>query len=141
VLDISLIDGDSNPCNQLLPGQHLRFRLIVTPPEDRCTATLIVRDERNAILFELFDPSISLPKSEEGVLVEVDAGVLPFLPGSYSVDFWFGDRFWYRSERIDHILQFQVVHEKNIFCSIGAPSGALYFSSKWRWKISGCVEA
>jgi len=141
LLDICLIDANNNPCNTLMHAQPLRFRLVLTPPEDRCTVTLIVRDERNAILFELFDPSIALPKNDEGVLVEVDAGVLPLLPGRYSVDFWFGDRFWHRSERVNDALQFQVVQAEKVATDVAPPSGALYFPSKWRWKVRGCVEA
>jgi lipopolysaccharide transport system ATP-binding protein len=141
LLDIYLIDENTHPYNNLVQGHHLKFELVLTPPEDRCTVTLIVRDQRNAILFELFDPSIALPKNDEGVLVEVDAGVLPLLPGRYSVDFWFGDRFWHRSERVNDALQFQVVQAEKVATDVAPPSGALYFPSKWRWKVRGCVEA
>jgi lipopolysaccharide transport system ATP-binding protein len=140
LIEVALIDTTNNPCGSLVEGQRLKFRLVLTPPEDRCTVTLIVRDERNAILFELFDPSISLPESDEGVMVEVDAGVLPLLPGTYSVDFWSGNRFWHRTERIDNILQFQVVRGGKSSTDIAPPSGALYFPSQWRWQIRGCVE-
>ena len=140
LLDISLIDADDNPCNNLIQGQHLRFRLAVRPSEDRSTVTLIVRDARDAVLFELFDPSISLPESKEAVLIEVDAGVLPLLPGGYSVDFWFGDRFWHRSEMINSIVQFNVIQSGKLATDVAPPSGALYFPSRWRWKIKGRAE-
>jgi lipopolysaccharide transport system ATP-binding protein len=140
LLDISLMDANNHPCNELIPGQDLRLRLILTVPENRCTVTLIVRDGRNATLFELFDPSISLPESGEGMIVDVNAGVLPLLPGTYFVDFWFGDRSWRRTERIDNVVQFHVVRTGTEFIDRAPPSGALYFPSRWRWKMNGRVE-
>jgi lipopolysaccharide transport system ATP-binding protein len=138
--DIYLVDTNNGPSNNLKQGERLRFSLVLTPPEDRCTVSLVIRDQRNAILFELFDPSISLPQSENGVLVEVDAGVLPLLPGSYFVDFWFGNRFWNRLERIDNVLQFNIVQEAKAATDVAPPSGALYFSSQWRWGVKECLE-
>lgn len=133
------MDANNHRCNELAPGQDLRFQLIVTVPENSCTVTLIVRDERNATLFELFDPSISLPESGEGMLVDVNAGALPLLPGTYFVDFWFGDRSWRRMERIDNVAQFNVIRAGMEVIDRAPPSGALYFPSRWRWKMKGCV--
>ena len=72
--------------------------------------SLIIRDMRNAILFELFDHTFSpLKANGDDVIVEVNVGPLPLLPGVYSADFWFGNRMGHRIELIDSALEFEVI--------------------------------
>jgi hypothetical protein len=91
--DICLLNEVDETSISLIQGQDLNFRLILTPPGEKCVVSLVIRDERNAILFELFERAFSPCKAGGGnAVVDVNGGALPFLPGTYSADFWCGDR-------------------------------------------------
>jgi lipopolysaccharide transport system ATP-binding protein len=138
---ISVLDEVNEPSATVIQGQHLKFRLVLTPPDEKCIVSLIIRDLRNAILFDLFDDTFSLRKAgNSNVVVEVDAGILPFLPGRYSADFWCGDRMSSRMERIDSVIEFEVVVGRVMRMSSSETkpvnfayySGSFYCQSNWR---------
>jgi lipopolysaccharide transport system ATP-binding protein len=139
--DICLLNEVDEPSISLIQGQDLKFRLILTPPGEKCVVSLVIRDERNAILFELFERAFSPCKAGGGnAVVDVNGGALPFLPGTYSADFWCGDRTLNRIERIESAIEFEVVAgvvTGTSPCETGSVNvanyaGAFYYPSKWR---------
>jgi lipopolysaccharide transport system ATP-binding protein len=130
--DICLLDELDRPITTLAQGQDLKFQLVLSPPpEDKCIMSLIIRDMRNAALFELFDHTFSPRKVDKGdVLVDVKAGAPPLLPGVYSADFWFGDRMSHRIELIESAIEFEVVTAVTPESTIPL-QGSLYYRSDW----------
>src|SRR5262249_17962804 len=61
--EITLLDAADQPSPNLMQGEPLKFRAIVTPPEDKGIISLVIRDVRDSVLFELFDPQFSLLKA------------------------------------------------------------------------------
>jgi lipopolysaccharide transport system ATP-binding protein len=131
--EISLLNALETPIISLSQGQDLKFRLILSaPPEDKCMASLIIRDMRNAVLFELFDHAFSPPKLDNGdVVIDVNAGALPLLPGIYSADFWFGNRMSHRIELIEGAIEFEVVTAVTPGTTIPL-QGSFYYPADWR---------
>jgi lipopolysaccharide transport system ATP-binding protein len=137
LLEMSLLDGSDQPCPNLIQGARLKFRVIVTPPEGTAIISVIVRDGRDSILFELYDLRFSLPKgSEENTVIDIDAAKPPLLPGLYAVDLWFGDRMANRIDRIDGAFEFEVVTAAK--AEVGPPfaggfgyTGSFYYPSEW----------
>jgi lipopolysaccharide transport system ATP-binding protein len=135
---ISLLNEVDEPSNRLIQGQDLKFRLILTPPEKKCVVSLTIRDQRNAILFELLDRGFSPNKAGDGnAVVDVNGSILPFLPGTYCVDFWCADRMLNRIEYIESAFEFEVIPGVVTEMSLGSVdfanySGALYYPSSWR---------
>jgi len=108
--EITLLDGSDQPCPHLMQGTRLKFRVTVAPPQGTGIISLIVRDARESILFELFDPRFSLPKaSEANAVIDIEADKPPLLPGFYVVDLWFGDRMANRIDRVDGAFEFEVI--------------------------------
>jgi len=134
--DISLLGEDDTPRVNLVQGQKLKLRLALILPEDNCTISLIVRDIRNSVLFELFDSKFLVSSMDDGgISVDVNAGVLPFLPGVYSVDVWVGDRRLTRIERIDSAMEFEVTPDSSTNLNV---TGSFFYPSDWRlaWAIN-----
>jgi lipopolysaccharide transport system ATP-binding protein len=131
--DIYLLDELDTRITSLPQGKHLKFRLILSPfPEEKCIMSLIIRDMRNAVLFELFDHTFSPRKvDDDDIVVDVNGGTLPLLPGVYSADFWFGNRMWYRIELINSAIQFEVVAAVTPRTSVSL-QGSFYYPSDWR---------
>ena len=128
--DISLMNAENNLTTVHVEGSHLKFRLVVASPENKCMVSLVLRDVHNAVLLELFDRQFTVSLNGNATtVVEVDAGRLPLLPGSYFVDFWFGNRMAHRIERIDSVFEFAVV--AGIARDLPL-AGVFYFPSKWR---------
>ena len=131
--NISLLDQLGTPVTSLSQGQDLKFQMVLGHvPEDKCMMSLIIRDMRNAVLFELFDHAFSLPKAGNGeVIVEVNAELPPMLPGVYSADFWIGNRMSHRIEFIDNAIEFEVVAAVAPRTSIPL-QGSFFCGSNWR---------
>jgi lipopolysaccharide transport system ATP-binding protein len=131
--NISLLNELDAATNSLSQGQKLKFQIVLSPPpEDKCMMSLIIRDMRNAVLFELFDHTFSPPKvRNDDVVVDVDVGALPLLPGVYSTDFWFGNRLGHRIELIDSAIEFEVVAAVTPRTSVSL-QGSFYYPSDWR---------
>jgi len=143
--EIILLNAANQPSPNLMQGTSLKFRVIVTPPEDQGIISLILRDVRDSILFELFDPQFSLSKANGMNVIDVNAGKLPLLAGIYTADVWFGDRRGNRIDRIDGAIEFEVVAVGEN--DVGPPlvdgfgyTGSLYYPSKWT-RISSIVGA
>ena len=129
--------GDSNSIsNGISEGQRLKLRLMLCTPEDECTVSLIIVDARNTPLFELFDYNFKIWKTNSTyVVIDVDAGIPPLLPGSYSIDFWLGDRGWHRTiERVNAALQFSVAHNGGNRSISFSPHGSFYYRSDRRMR-------
>ena len=135
--EITLLDAADQPSRNLIQGEALKFRVIVTPTEDRGIISLVIHDLRDSILFELFDPHFSLSKvNGRNTVIDINAGKLPLLPGVYTTDVWFGDRMANRIDRIDGAIEFEVIAALD---SNGGPpfaggfgyTGSLYYPSKW----------
>ena len=137
---ISLLNEIDEPCSsRIMQGQELKFRLILQLPEQKCVVSLVIRDQRNAVLFELFDRAFSLHQTGgHSAVVDINGGTLPFLSGIYSADFWCGDhRMLTRIELIESVIQFEVVAgviEGMVAESANLTSyaGAFYWPSNWR---------
>jgi ABC-type polysaccharide/polyol phosphate transport system ATPase subunit len=131
--NISLLNHLETPVTSLSQDQYLKFEIVLNNlPEDKCMMSLLIRDMRNAVLFELFDHTFSPPKIDNGdVIVEVNAGLLPLLPGVYSVDVWIGNRMSHRIEFIDNAIEFEVVAAVTPRTSIPL-QGSFYYASNWR---------
>jgi ABC-type polysaccharide/polyol phosphate transport system ATPase subunit len=133
--DISLLDDADMPRTSLIQGRELKFRLVLTPPENKCEVSLLLRDMRDAILVELFDPAFFVANRNTGdVVVQVDAGFLPLLPGDYWVDFRCGDLLGRRIELSRNVFQFQVLHAGSTdFTGTDGniPVGSFYYRSRW----------
>jgi lipopolysaccharide transport system ATP-binding protein len=135
---ISLLNEIDEPSNCLMQGQDLKFRLLLAPPEEKSVVSLVIRDQRNAILFELFDRGFSPHQAGAGnAVIDVNGGILPLLPGTYSADFWCGDRMLNRIEQIEGAIEFEVV--AGVITGMGLESadfanyaGAFYYPSDWR---------
>ena len=135
--EITLLDAADQPSSNLMQGQTLKFRVIVTPPEDNGIISLVIHDARDSVLFELFDPQFSLSKvNGVNTVIDINAGKLPLLQGIYTVDIWFGDRLANRIDRIDGAIEFEVVAAAH--SDVGPPlaggfdyTGSLYYPSKW----------
>ena len=144
--EITLLDAADQPSPNLMQGEPLKFRAIVTPPEDKGIISLVIRDVRDSVLFELFDPQFSLLKANgQNTVIEINADKLPLLPGVYRVDVWFGDRMANQIDRIDGAVEFEVVAATE--SDTGPPfagglvyAGSLYYPSKWT-HISNTVGA
>jgi lipopolysaccharide transport system ATP-binding protein len=120
--------------NEIAEGQRFKLRLVLSVPQDVCTASLVISDLRNSPLFELFDYNFKIHKTDsEYMAIDVDAGALPLLAGSYSIDFWLGDKGWHRSiERINGALYFNVAHSSGNRNNSITPHGSFYYNSEWR---------
>ena len=128
--DISVLNEVDEPSTSLIQGQDLKFRLVITPPENKCRVSIYIRDARRSILFELFDYTFALPKADNrNVIVDVNAGILPFLPGTYSVDFWCGDQISERIVRIDNAFEFEVAAGNSTGVNF---AGSFHYPSSWR---------
>ena len=144
--EIILLNAANQPSPNLMQGTPLKFRVIVAPPEDQCIISLILRDVRDSILFELFDPQFSLSKANGmNIVIGINAGKLPLLAGIYTVDVWFGDRRGNHIDRIDGAIEFEVVAVGEN--DVGPPlvdgfgyTGSFYYPSKWT-HISSTVDA
>ena len=130
---ISIIGDGHATSDGITEGQRLKLRLVLSVPEDVCTASLVISDLRNSPLFELFDYNFNIfkPRSKYAA-IEVDAGALPLLAGSYSIDFWLGDKGWHRIERINGALYFNVAHSSGNRSHSITPHGSSYYDSEWR---------
>jgi hypothetical protein len=132
--------GDGNAVSTgIAEGQRLKLRLVLSVPEDVCTASLVISDLRNSPLFELFDYNFHIFKTDSKyTTIDVDAGALPLIAGSYSIDFWLGDKGWHRSiERISGALYFNVAHSSGNRSNSITPHGSFYYDSEWRTVDSG----
>jgi lipopolysaccharide transport system ATP-binding protein len=129
---ISLIDETGANCAAVSEGEKLCFCCRVRVPDERCLVSLIVKDARNAPLFELFDHSFS-PSTQNGadVSVQVQVSFLPLLPGRYSVDFWLADRMSNRLERVDDAFEFDVTVSSRTETSL-ALNGSFRCKSEWK---------
>jgi lipopolysaccharide transport system ATP-binding protein len=128
---ISLVTATGADRCSMMEGEPLRFRCGLCVPEERCVMSLIIKDARNAPLFELFDGSFSLPgKSRDLVNVEAEAES-PLLPGHYSVDFWLGDRMCQRIEAVKGAFEFDVVASQKTESS-ATLNGSVRCASEWR---------
>ena len=144
--EILLLNTANQPSPNLMQGTPLKFRVIVAPPEDQSIISLILRDVRDSVLFELFDPQFSLSKvNRMNIVIDVNAGKLPLLVGIYTVDVWFGDRRGNHIDRIDGAIEFEVVAVGEN--DVGPPlvdgfgyTGSFYYPSKWT-HISSTVGA
>jgi lipopolysaccharide transport system ATP-binding protein len=138
---ISLLNEVDEPNNQLIQGQELKFRLTLALPDWKCVVSLIIRDQRDTILFELLDRTFSPKEASSGyVVVDINGGIIPFLPGRYSADFWCGDRTLIRIEYIENTIEFEVV--PGDIGGMGAKpinvsdySGAFYYPSIWTQRM------
>jgi lipopolysaccharide transport system ATP-binding protein len=135
---ISLLNEIDEPSSHLMQGQDLKFRLILTLPNEKCAVSLIIKDQREAILFELFDRAFSPRRTGDyHTVVDVNGGILPFLPGIYSADFWCGDRTLNRIEQIESAIEFEVAAGAIKGIVIGSANsanyaGAFYYPSNWK---------
>jgi ABC-type polysaccharide/polyol phosphate transport system ATPase subunit len=131
---INIVGEDNIVSNGVFEGQRLKLRLVLSVPEDVCTASLIISDLRNTPLFELFDYNFVIRRADSAyVAIDIDAGALPLLAGSYSIDFWLGDKGWHRTiERINGALHFNVVHGSSKRDMSFSPHGSFYYRSNWR---------
>jgi lipopolysaccharide transport system ATP-binding protein len=131
--DIFLLNELDTLIIGLSQGQDLKFRLVLSPPpEDKCVMSLIIRDTRNAVLLELFDHTFSLLRVDNGdVVIDVNAGAIPLLPGIYSADFWIGNRRWYRIELLESVIEFEVIPTVAPPTSVSL-QGSFYYPSDWR---------
>jgi lipopolysaccharide transport system ATP-binding protein len=131
---IAILGDDNIVSNGIFEGQQLKLRLVLSVPEDVCTASLIISDLRDTPLFELFDYNFTIRRADSAyVAVDIDAGALPLLAGSYSIDFWLGDKGWHRTiERINGALHFNVVHGSSKRDMSFSPQGSFYYRSDWR---------
>jgi lipopolysaccharide transport system ATP-binding protein len=130
---INLLDRHNIVSNSIAEGQRFKIRLVLWVPEDLCTVSLIIYDMHNSPLFELFDYNFTIHKADNNyVVVDVDAGALPFLPGFYSIDFWLGNKAWHRIERINGVLQFSVTHKGDNTEHSITPNGSFHYYSGWK---------
>jgi hypothetical protein len=135
--EITLLNASDQPSPNLLQGETLKFRVIVTPPEDKVIISLVIQDARGSALFELFDPQFSLSKANgANTAIDINAGKLPLLPGVYTVDVWLSDRMANSIDRIYGALEFEIVAgaEKGVgppFAGVFGYTGSLYYPSKW----------
>jgi ABC-type polysaccharide/polyol phosphate transport system ATPase subunit len=144
--EIILLNAANQPSPNLMQGAPLKFGVILTPPEDQSIVSLILRDVRDSILFELFDPQFSLSKANGmNIVIDVNVGKLPLLTGIYTVDVWFGDRRGNYIDQIDGAIEFEVVAVGEN--DVGPPlvdgfgyTGSFYYPSKWT-HISSTVGA
>ena len=144
--EITLLDAANQPSPNLMQGEPLKFRVIVTPPEDKGIISLVIRDVRDSVLFELFDPQFSLSKTNGiNAVIDISVGKLPLLPGIYRVGVWFGDRMANYIDHIDGAVEFEIIESGT--SDIGPPlmggfgyTGSFYYPSKWS-HISSTVGA
>jgi len=140
-VEITLLDGSDQPCPNLTQSARLKFRVVATAPEGARKISLIVRDARGSVLFQLFDPRFSLSKAcRANLAFDIDAGRLPG-PGIYTVDLWFGDRMAYHIDRIDGAIEFEVIAAADTgagppFAGRFSYTGSFYYPSRWTW-VSG----
>jgi lipopolysaccharide transport system ATP-binding protein len=135
---IALLNEHDQPSDGISEGQDLTVQLVLAPPEQRCLVSLIVRDSGRAILFELFDNSFNT-ESGELVTIYVKSEDIPLLPGTYSIDFWLGDRSGRRLVRVDEALEFSVWPAVDKGTSLPY-TGALYYVSDWRLSLPSAGE-
>jgi len=135
--EITLLDAADQPSPNLMQGETLKFRVVVTPPEDKGIISLVIHDARDSRLFELFDSQFLLSKANGANTVsDINAGKLPLLPGVYTADVWFGDRMANHIDQIYGAIEFEVIAAAD--SDVGPPlaggfvyTGSLYYPSKW----------
>ena len=130
---ISIMGDENAASNGITEGQKLQICVVLSVPEDICTVSLVISDLRNSPLFALFDYNFRILKPRSNyATIDVDAGALPLLAGSYSIDFWLGDKGWDRIERINGALYFNVAHSSENKSNTITPHGSFYYNSEWR---------
>jgi len=129
---LSLVDANGNALDMLSEGESIRFRCSVSPPEEPCLVSLIIRDANHYALCELFERSFSLPRTN-GSNIEffVEAPRLPLRPGRYSVDCWCGGFRSRELERFHRALEFEIVASEKTETGTEI-LGPFWFPSIWR---------
>jgi lipopolysaccharide transport system ATP-binding protein len=129
---LHLTDETGQLANNLTAGERLRFQCAIKAGKGKCLLSLIVRDAYHAPLFELHESALSVEgDGDRDLSFQIEAGQVPLRPGTYSVDFWCGDRFGKRLEWLERALEFEVVASPQTECSIPL-LGPFWFPSKWQ---------
>jgi lipopolysaccharide transport system ATP-binding protein len=132
LLDIGLRDSEEAPADSIVEGGELRFGVTVMVPERSFKLSLIIRNEHQVELVQLFDETFLAHSNEaEEVSFLVSGGNAPFFPGNYTVDIWLGDRFAKTLERLESVYEFQVLKEPSSK-DVLSLKGLVHCRSDWR---------
>jgi lipopolysaccharide transport system ATP-binding protein len=129
---ICIIGNGNGAANGITEGQWLTFRLVLSLPEDACTASLVISDSYNSRICELFDHNFTIVRTQNNyVTIDVHAG-LPLMAGSYSIDVWLGNKGWRGIETVKGALYFTVGHNSGNGDNGVTRVGSFYYDSEWR---------
>ena len=110
LLDIHLCDDTGISTRSIVEGDNLNISLKVRVPEETFKLALILRNEQQVEVVEMFDETFLVRATAGKALsLSISAGKMPLLPGTYSLDLWVADRFAKTLRRMDGVYEFQIM--------------------------------